>query len=133
MKDVSTEKVPRDGPVWPQDCNEIFIVPPGSKDYYQFVMSAGMGMYDSKNGWTPKNIQWNGNWKGATKLGKAAWYAEYLIPLKELGMVPTPGDMFRFNFCRNNKASKEYSQWSMTYKSAHEPKSFGRAYIAGKK
>lgn len=122
---------PRDGDVWQDDCDEIFIQREGVKDYYQVIVSAANGIYDSKDGWTPASIAWNAKITSAVKIGDDNWVVEALIPLDMLGPPLKKGDVLRFNICRNNPIHKELSQWSHTNKkSNHAPQFFGRAVVA---
>ena len=120
----------RDGAVWQDDCDEIFIQRDGVKDYFQIIVSSANAVYDAINGWTPASIAWNAKVVSAVKIDKDRWVSELLIPLDMLGPPVKKGDVLRFNICRNNPIHKELSQWSHTNKkSNHAPQFFGRAVV----
>lgn len=72
-----------DGGLWGQDCVELFIDTSGknSGHFYQFILTAGGGVYDSKNndpGWNCEGL------KFAKHLGDDFWSMEVFIPAKAI-------------------------------------------------
>ena len=129
MDQIKIVERKRDGGNWKDDCNEVFIMREGSKEYYQIIVSASGSVYDAINGWTSDSIDWNTKVQNAVKLGKDRWIVEQLIDLSMLGELKS-GDVLRFNLCRNLPVHRELSQWSHTNrKSNHRPEYFGTAVV----
>ncbi len=143
----------RDGPIYDEECIEVFLNPADTKhQYYEINLSPNNVVYDANvlNSRTPENAfgkfvaqpQWylenlktavwiNGklNEPGAAK----SWTAEYAIPLADLydapNIPPKAGDTWRVNFYRIDspqKDQREHYAWSPTGRAAfHLPWKFG--------
>lgn len=125
MKKMKSTSRKRDGETWKDDCNEVFLMidEPGNETYYQFVVSSAGSIFDGKG----RDSSWNGDWKSAAHQGDNEWSTEFLIPLNVLGNDGLSVKKFRFNMCRNNAISNEYSRWSHINGSNHQPDKLGRA------
>ena len=53
------------------------------------------------------------------------WTLEVAIPFTDLGAAPTPGRAWRFNACRTEQPSGEYTCWSPTRGGYHLTERFG--------
>lgn len=72
-----------DGGLWGQDCVELFIDTSGKNtgQFYQFILTAGKGVYDAKNNdpdWDCEGLQY------AKHIGDDFWSMEVFIPAKAL-------------------------------------------------
>ncbi|MDZ7376199.1 MAG: carbohydrate-binding family 9-like protein, partial [candidate division KSB1 bacterium] len=143
----------RDGPIYDEECIEVFLNPADTKhQYYEINLSPNNVVYDANvlNSRTPENAfgkfvaqpQWNleklqtAVWIDGkiNEPGKGkSWTAEYAIPLDELfgapNLPPKPGDTWRVNFYRIDSPQKgkpEHYAWSPTGRIAfHLPWKFG--------
>ncbi|HEX9974347.1 MAG TPA: carbohydrate-binding family 9-like protein, partial [bacterium] len=143
----------RDGPIYDEECIEVFLNPADTKhQYYEINLSPKNVVYDANvlNSRTPENAygkflaqpQWNlENLQTAVYVdgkideqGKSkSWTAEYAIPFDEifgaLHTPPQPGDTWRVNFYRidsSQKDQREHYAWSPTERAAfHLPWKFG--------
>ena len=126
MKNVVADETERDGSVWQDDSNEIFIDPSaGKKEYFQFIVNTKNVLYDGKG----KDGTWNSTAKSAVKKGEDGWTLEIAIPLAEIETTaPLKGQNWTANFCRNRQAEgePESSSWSDTGPSFHTPDAFGK-------
>ena len=120
----------KDGEVWLDDCNEVFLMLRDGQTYYHFVVNAAGQRYDAQG----KDPSWNGNWQGAARRFPDRWSAEFLLPVNMLGKELQPGEdlMIKLNLCRRNAVQGRYSQWSRTYGSSHEPGFFGQGIVLRK-
>lgn len=102
----------RDGAGYYGDTFEIFIGagPKMRKDgYYQFIISAGGGMYDGQL----RNKTWNSSFTARTEVKNDRWTAWVTIPLKELGYERIrKGDRIQVNFASVRSKLKEISSWT---------------------
>ncbi len=143
----------RDGPIYDEECIEVFLNPADTKhQYYEINLSPNNVVYDANvlNSRTPENAygkfvaqpQWHleklqtAVWiegeKNVPGKGKH-WTAEYAIPLDELfgapNIPPQPGDTWRVNFYRIDSPQKgkpEHYAWNPTGRAAfHLPWKFG--------
>jgi hypothetical protein len=125
MKGLAANSADRDGDVWLDDSNEIFIDPSaGKSDYFQFIVNTANVLYDGKN----RDGAWNSTAKSAVKKTADGWSVEVAIPLAELGAtMPLKGQTWKANFCRNRRVEGESSStsWSDTGDTFHNPDGFG--------
>jgi hypothetical protein len=116
----------RDGTVYEDDSNEVFLDPTAGKTIYlQFVVNTKGVIYDGKG----KDADWNGNEKAAVKKMDKSWSLEISIPLADLGVEGSPkGQTWTANFCRNRLTGgdSEAIGWSDTGASFHNPSAFGK-------
>ena len=120
----------RDGAVWGDNCNEIFIKLVDDPLYFQFIVGAGGHVFDAKNGSTPGAIAWNSDFKSGVRRGADNWTTEVLIPLDIFKRKVKTDDRLRLNIIRNSPIHGELSQWSHTYRQGnHQPNFFGTAVI----
>ncbi len=68
------------------DALELFIQPPGSSVYYQFMMNRQGNLYDAK----VLDNSWNSGWTCTTRDEADKWVATLKIPLDKFGATPHP-------------------------------------------
>ncbi len=143
----------RDGPIWSEECVEVFVNPANvAHQYYEINVSPKNTIFDSvilnrRTAGKPNESfiglpEWNpeGLLTATHISGKAdqpgqttGWRAELAIPLTELigavNIPPQPGDVWRINFYRIDspeKGVREHYAWSRTGREAfHLPWKFG--------
>jgi hypothetical protein len=127
MNKIQTKYKEHDTGVYNDDSVEIFIRPKTNDNtYYHFIISAANITYESKNQGRKWNRSWNSKFKTAIVHEKNSWQLEVSIPFSELGSRPKPGDIWRMNFCRNEKPNNETTSWSAAFGSFHNLKRFGK-------
>jgi len=135
----------RDGPVYADDCIEIFLVPrdsailaraPKGQRYFHLVANSLGTRYDEIGYEAPK--AWNGQWQAAASRSPEGWELEIAVPFADLGVRPRTAidersssskrsDMvWEANFNRGKPSPREYTGWSQTYSGFHDPAHFGR-------
>ena len=121
----------RDGPVWTDDCIEIFLGPERSEvlaasqglgEYFHLIVSVA-GIQADGIGF---DNAWDGRWLARTARRRGEWTVEVSIPFVVLGVHPKEGDFWSANFCRHEARLEEYSSWSTLDESFHEQKHFGK-------
>ncbi len=126
MKNLVADATDRDGNVWEDDSNELFLDPSaGKKDYYQFIVNTKNVLYDGRG----KDGSWNSNAKCAVKKMDDGWSVEIAIPLAEMeAQLPLKGQAWTANFCRNRRTEGDTQAfaWSDTGESFHNPDAFGK-------
>ena len=126
MKNVVADAAERDGSVWEDDSNELFLDPSaGKKDYYQFIVNTRNVVYDGKG----KDGTWNSAVKSAVKKSDTGWSVEFAIPLADMeATAPIKGQTWTANFCRNRQTEgeAESTSWADTGPSFHSPDAFGK-------
>jgi hypothetical protein len=85
----------RDGPVWDDECVEIFVRSECAPRNRQFTFNPLGSVYDGTWG-AAVSAEWNGDWQVATSVVRGAWYAETRIPFSTLGGA----DAILINCCR---------------------------------
>ncbi|HUW58944.1 MAG TPA: carbohydrate-binding family 9-like protein [Planctomycetota bacterium] len=124
MTNVIADVTERDGSVWDDDSDEVFLDPTaGEKTYFQFIVNTNGVLYDGQG----KDRNWDS--KAVVKVKKTAdgWSAEFSIPLADLGVVGSPkGQTWTANFCRNRLGRAEPQRWSDTGDDEHNYEAFGK-------
>ena len=89
-----------DGPLFEDDCFEVFLKPSEqSETYYHFAVNANGTKYESI-GRRPAE-DWNPTWEGGAAQRAGRWSAELRIPFAVLGAAPKDGDSWQINLGRN--------------------------------
>lgn len=144
----------RDGPVWRDDCVEVFIAPNPKRpnDYFNIEMNVRGAMLDQhhpdgpgvkvKKQWNSIGVKIKVTIDGTLNNDKdrdRRWILEAAIPLKNYGKVakntpPKPGDVWHLNLNRcGGKTNEQYSQWSPSRTKSpafHVPRDFGRVIFS---
>jgi hypothetical protein len=118
-----------DGPVFTDDCVEIFLSPElGGAPYYHFVANSRGTRFEER----VKDVAWEAPWTASGTVGKEGWVLEVAIPFAALGAKPEPGALWRLNLCRQRQAggANELSSWSATGVSFHDTANFGYLVFA---
>jgi len=118
----------RDGPVWSDDCVEVFLDATGKREgFHHFTVTAGGAMADELNG----SLEGDRYWQAAVSEKPGAWCAELCIPFSALDITAgnVPAATWAGNFCREYQArggiGQELSCWSPTMGSFHNTRGFG--------
>ena len=121
---ILAEVTERDGNVWQDDSNEVFIDPTaGRKDYYQLIVNTRGALYDGCG----RDGDWDSKADVAVKMTGERWSVELAVPLSDLGVVGSPrGQTWTANFCRNRRGEREVYAWSDTGADVHTPECFGK-------
>ena len=133
----------RDGPLWRDDCVEVFLQPPGADGHVHFIINSKGWLFDARAGAGGKSgSDWNlEGLRVATfvsKPGKGSfWSAELAIPLAGLGAAaPSDGEVWKANFARERYAAEyratiEYCTWSGLVGGFERPDRFGELCFCG--
>jgi len=89
--------------VWREDSVEVFILPKGADDYFQFVVNSVGSRANLRGPFAPKMPL--RNWEVCGHKGKDYYSVEIKIPFDVLGKVPSGKEEWRGNFCRNTYTS----------------------------
>lgn len=129
MEGLQARILQRDGPVYEDDCVEVFLSPePQRVPYYHFLVNAA-GVQRDDEGQDPS---WNAPWLARVHRGEDFWSVEMQIPLSALRVPPdAPEGFLWMQFARNRQPVKELSTWVPCKRSFHEPEHFGRVLCAG--
>lgn len=122
MDGLVTRVTVADGPVWEDDCVEVFLAPfadPGR--YHHFLVNAAGVLRDE---WV-KDETWQSGAQSAARQDEGRWSVELAVPLAALGLDESVGSTWRVNFCRGARAHDEFSSWAPCAAGFHEPQSFG--------
>jgi hypothetical protein len=117
----------RDGTVYSDDSDEVFLDPSAGKHgYYHIIVNTKEVLYDARG----KDAEaFNGTEKVAVKMMDKAWAVEMSIPLKDIGVdYAIKGETWAANFCRNRQTegTSQPFGWSDTGESFHNPAQFGK-------
>ena len=124
MQNVIAEVTRRDGAVWNDDSDELFLDPTaGKKPYHQFIVNTKGVLCDSQG----RDMSWNSKAEVKVKKMEDGWSAEFSIPLSDLGVTGSPkGQTWTANFCRNRLGQDEPHRWSDTGPDEHNFAAFGK-------
>lgn len=99
-------------PLWYDDSLEVFLLPMGGEDYFQFIANTVGMRWNGKKGQETDKV-WN--WSAKAQIAGDDWILEMRIPFKILGKTPVAGDTWRFNVARNmtgGPANERLSSWA---------------------
>ena len=91
-----------DGPVYSDDCVEVFLDTKGKRqDYYHVIANVNGAVYDAHNEpLTGPRLDWSSGTKAAGKRLKDGFVIEMAIPLSSLALGENEGGMINLNLCR---------------------------------
>lgn len=114
---LKSEATERDGAIWKDDANEIYVAAPNGKAY-QFAINCSNVQADYElyvrvpgDPWGSR-VQWNGQWQSATSRGTKEWVVEVRIPLTLFESRINAGDVWRVNLRRLRVSSQENTHWN---------------------
>ena len=91
----------RDGPVWTDDCIEMWIAPDlGRAVFYQFVVNSANAFYDAMNFGGRGKTGHNPGWDHAVAVEAGAWTVEMSVPFAAVGLTGWQREI-GFNIGRN--------------------------------
>lgn len=130
--------IERDAPLYQEETVEVFVDPMGDLGaYYEFETNPLGAMLDivfrrSRSGYKG---DWSWNCEGlrvASRKTGRGWTAEFAIPFAPIAAQPRAGDVWRVNFCRIERPSRdgslprELTAWSPPLRETfHTPERFG--------
>lgn len=127
--ELQVRQTERDSSVYTDESVEVFIDPGLSlRRYHHFLVNADNVQRDEagdKLGAVPYDVTWQGSWQSATSRTETAWFAEFAIPLADLGLAGDAPALVGLNVCRNDRTTGETLAWSPTVYGFHEPVRFG--------
>lgn len=119
----------RDEKVYEDDAIELFLQPDVNKPLYVQFVGNSIGVFWDSEG---KDPAWNANWTYRTFAGDGFWSGELTLPLHELGIESTGGDIeLGFNVCRDFVEPQALLlTWAPVLGVFHDPAGCGRLTLA---
>jgi hypothetical protein len=116
--------------LWDRDVVEVFCGPDAAhpNHYGEFEVAPTNERLDVMVDLPAKNFGWDSKFASATKVNEAThhWTAEFRIPLASLAAAPKPGDQWRINLFRSDRADGAFLAWNPTLtNTTHTPEKFG--------
>jgi len=107
----------RDGPLWNDDCVELFVAPRPGKGYYHFIVNSKGVMLDARCGaYGEEGTGWTSKAKVAARVVKdERWVVELAVPLSDLEAPSGPGQTWSLNLNRTRPLGPNVyveSSWS---------------------
>jgi len=115
--------------VFKHECVELFLDPGHDHVlYYQIAVNLVGAVFDGKR----KDTRWNGQVRGAAKVGNGRWTMEVALRLADIGVAkPQPGTMLGFNVCRDRLVNeKQWSSWAPIEGGFHNAPLFGHLLLS---
>lgn len=116
MAQVPATVTERDGPVWQDDCLEVFLMP-GAPYFYHFAANLLGAHYDARGSTQPSRDEpvpanWSSEWQSAARREADHWTMEIAIPCAclEWGAARLAGPL-KFNIGREQRRLAEFSCW----------------------
>lgn len=128
---IRQRQVLKDGPVWTDDCVEVFLAPlPRRNRYFHLITNLRGTRFDELAGAglpPPNPGSWDGDWVARTAFFREGWTVEIAISFQSMRVpAPSPGTTWGFNVNRQERRLGELSSWSETDRWFHELSNFGR-------
>ena len=116
IQKLKTNITQRDGPVWKDDCDEIFLAAPNGRIMH-FIITASNVQWDGKlymeipgDPFKTKSA-WNGKWESAVGRKQGEWITEVAIPFSNFNC--TAKNLWRINLARERHgAADECTLWN---------------------
>ncbi|MBR2344803.1 MAG: beta-galactosidase trimerization domain-containing protein [Lentisphaeria bacterium] len=130
---IVARETKHDSPVWHDDSVELFVASPNNRAM-QLVFNTIGGHYDCELYQRVPGDPWRGmgernySWQTGAAVEKDRWTAELVLPFKEFGLTPKPGQKWRINIVRNRRvpgAARGSTQWNMQSGSLKNVDKFG--------
>ena len=117
MNLLKTDVKKQDGPVWEDDCVELFFFDTEHDIVKQFILTPINTKFDCERrqaqaGDPYKTKPWDGKWTSKAWKTKDKWEAAMCIPWTTLGLNGIPTQPMKINFARERFANKERSHWN---------------------
>ena len=114
----------KDAALWHDDNIEVFILPPGQREYFLFIFNPKGILYDAK----VYDTSYDPNIIVATVCDNESWIVECKIPWSQIGGMPREEMIWKMNFARLRMAggkNEEFYCWSPSRGSLHNVETFG--------
>lgn len=118
---IVAKETKHDSPVWCDDSVELFVSSPNNRAM-QLIFNTIGGKYDCELFQRVPGDPWRGrgernySWQTKAVVEKDRWTAELILPFKEFGITPKPGQKWRINIVRSRRvpnATRGSAQWNM--------------------
>jgi hexosaminidase len=123
---LNAHEIADDGPVWHDDCVEVFITPHAvaTRDNFHHFAVNTLGCKAYLYAESP--ITKAAEWKAAASKSDGKWFVEMAIPFEILHPVGTNDAFWRIQFAREDLLHSESSSWSEVPQWYASPWRFGR-------
>jgi hypothetical protein len=130
MSGIYSAQTQRDGPLWLDDCIEVFLdTRHDHRTYFHIIVNVNGAKYD-EIGCCVVPRTWTAEWDVATGRFTEGWTVEIALPFKSMGLsMPTAGTVWGFNLNRQQWRIPEQSSWATTLNRFHEPMNFGHLFF----
>jgi hypothetical protein len=120
----------RDGPVYLDDCFEVFLDREGKgRHYLRLAVNTAGAMYDARGDDAKQNL----SWVARVSKGRSGWNAEIAFNFGEPDEAASPaaGAVWGLTVARNAPRIGERSAWTVHQTSFADPANFGKITFAG--
>lgn len=130
MSGMYNAQTQRDGPLWADDCIEVYLdTRHDHRTYFHLIVNVNGAQYD-EIGCCSVPWTWTAEWRAATAQYSGGWTVEIALPFKSMGLtMPTAGTVWGFNVNRQQWRIPEQSSWATTLNGFHEPTNFGHLFF----
>lgn len=136
MNKIKGTVTERDGSIWNDDCNEIFIAAPNGNTY-QFLVNSINGQCDARiftkvpgDPYT-SDVKWNGTWTSVASKEKKSWTTEICIPASNFQTSTTNDGKWAINLARERKVNPELSHFNRVADNFNNIIKFAKLEFAG--
>ena len=119
---ISRDTTIHDGPLYSDECIELYLRPTASIPYYHFILNHAGARYEARG----MDTSWNPEWKAGVKVTDAYWQIEARIPwaAMEQTNAPVAGTRWTMNVTRNDLLNHKYHTWANLKNAFHRPDEF---------
>jgi len=133
IKKLVVTEAERDGPLWIEDCVELFIDPANGQAWsIHWIANAKGQIWDGLQSPAGTDSGYNSHATAKSAVLADRWICELKIPFAAIGGPPQPGEVWGLNFARERRAggNLQLSAWSTGKTGFHDPFLFGNARFA---
>lgn len=132
--DITISEAGRDGPLWREDCVELYLDPTRGRSWaYHWIVNSKGVIWDGLHAPAGLDMDFNADAQAASKVFEDRWTAEFKVPFADIGGAPVPGEVWGINLIRLRQAGKlEPFAWSLQDVTHADPQGFGEAVFGAR-
>jgi len=132
IRDMTVSEAERDGPLWHEDCVELFLDPTRGKTWaYHWIVNTKGVIWDGLHAPAGLDRDYSADAQAGSTVLDDHWMCELKLPFRDIGGRPQPGDRWGVNFCRPRRVGElEMNVWALQDGSYAAPEVFGEAVFA---
>jgi hypothetical protein len=118
MDRIAADETARDGPLWRDDCVELFLAHRGNDTvYYHMIANALGAVWDGRHDKAVIDASWNAGVEAGACRERDRYTVEIGVPFKDVApRPPRRGDVWKIKLCRHMTAPVRDASWPVSFR-----------------